>query len=183
MSTPHLGALHTVPALDRPDLLAPSVAAALATFDRAAEVGVVEIDPELADTAALSETYGLGLDTGANCVLVAGKRDGQERVAACVVRADTRADINKRVKALLDVRKCSFLPMDRAVDESEMEYGGITPLGLPPAWRVLIDERVVSMETAIIGSGLRRSKILLAGDVLGALTGVEVVTDLAGFPG
>lgn len=180
MTTPHLGSLHTVPALDRPDLLAPSVAAALTALDRAADVGVVEIDPDLADTATLSETYGLALDTGANCVLVAGKRDGEERVAACVVRADTRADVNKRVKALLDVRKCSFLPMERAVEESGMEYGGITPLGLPATWRLLIDTRVAAMDTAIIGSGVRRSKILLPGSVLAAVPGAEVMEGLAG---
>ena len=99
----------------------------------AAELAVVEIDPAVADTAAMSEAYDLGMDTGANCVVVAGKRDGEERVAACLVRADTRADVNNVVKRTLDVRKCSFLSMDRAVEESGMEYGGITPVGLPAA--------------------------------------------------
>ena len=91
----------------------------------------MEIDPEHADTAALTEAYDLPLDASANCVVVAGRRDGEERVAACVVRADTRADVNNLVKRTLDVRKASFLAMDRAVDESAMEYGGITPVGLP----------------------------------------------------
>jgi prolyl-tRNA editing enzyme YbaK/EbsC (Cys-tRNA(Pro) deacylase) len=179
VTTPHLGRLRTVPALDRPDLLAPSVAAVLADFAMADRVGVVEIDPALADTAALSDAYDLGMDTGANCVLVAGRRDGEERVAACVVRADTRADVNRRVKGLLDVRKCSFLPMDRAVAESGMEHGGITPLGLPAGWRVLVDERVATMGTAVLGSGLRRSKLLVPGTVLVALPAVEVVAGLA----
>ena len=75
------------------------------------------------------------MDTGANCVVIAGSRAGEERIAACVVRADTRADVNNRVRRLLDVRKASFLSMDRAVEESGMEYGGITPLGLPEGWR------------------------------------------------
>jgi len=179
MSTPHLGALHTVAALDRPDLMAPPVVAAVAGLARADEVGVVEIDPALADTAALSRAYDLGMDTGANCVVVAGRRDRQERVAACVVRADTRADVNRRVKALLDVRKCSFLSMERAVAESGMEHGGITPLGLPAGWRVLVDERILAMPIAVVGSGLRHSKLLLPGAVLADLAGVEVITDLA----
>ena len=92
---------------------------------------MVEIDPAIADTAAMAEAYDLGLDTGANCVVVGGRRDGEERVAACLVRADTRADVNNVVKRTLDVRKASFLSMDRAVEESGMEYGGITPVGLP----------------------------------------------------
>ena len=64
-------------------------------------------------------------------MVVAGRRDGEERVAACVVRADTRADVNNLVKRVLDVRKASFLSMERAVEESGMEYGGITPVGIP----------------------------------------------------
>ena len=121
MVSPSLGPITTVPALTRADLLAPPVESALRAFAAADRVGVVEIDPAIADTAAMNEAYGLPADAGANCVVVAGKRDGEERVAACVVRADTRADVNNRVKKLLDVRKCSFLPMDEAVARSGME--------------------------------------------------------------
>ena len=61
-----------------------------------------------------------------------------------------------------------------------MEYGGITPVGLPEGWRVLVDSRVVTDGAlALIGSGVRRSKLLLPGDLLGRLPGVEVVEDLA----
>ena len=179
MTLPRLGTLTTVPALDLPDLLAAPVAAALAGWSRAGEVGVVEIDPALADTAALTEAYALDLADGANCVVVAGRRAGEERVAACVVRADTRADVNNLVKRTLDVRKASFLSTERAVTESAMEYGGITPIGLPPQWRVLVDRRVLDVEVAVLGSGVRHSKLLLAGSLLGDLPGAEVVADLA----
>lgn len=179
MPLPRLGSLEPEPALDRPDLLAPPVAEALAVWPHAAEVGVVGIDPDLADTASLAAAYDLSMDTGANCVVVAGRRDGEERVAACLVRADTRADVNSLVKRTLDVRKCSFLSMDRAVAESGMEHGGITPLGLPVGWRLLVDDRVPAMDVAVIGSGVRRSKLLVTGAALGALPGVEVVADLA----
>ena len=127
----------------------------------------------------MSAAYDLPMDTGANCVVIAGSRAGEERIAACVVRADTRADVNHRDRRLLDVRKASFLPMDRAVAESGMEYGGITPLGLPSEWRVLVDPRCLAIDVAIIGSGVRRSKLLLAGRLLGELPGAEVVDELA----
>jgi prolyl-tRNA editing enzyme YbaK/EbsC (Cys-tRNA(Pro) deacylase) len=142
-------------------------------------VTVAEIDPSLADTAALTEAYGLSLGDSANCVVVAGRRAGEERVAACVVRADTRADVNNVVKRLLDVRKASFLSMDRAVEESAMEYGGITPVGLPATWRLLVDSRVAEIERAIIGSGVRRSKLFLPGKRIGDLPGAEVIDGLA----
>ena len=92
--------------------------AALQAWEHGRELAVVEIDPAVADTAAMSEAYDLGMDTGANCVVVGGRRDGEERIAACLVRADTRADVNNVVKRTLDVRKCSFLSMDRAVEET-----------------------------------------------------------------
>jgi len=178
MSIPSLGTLTSLPAADHPELVADPVGALLATWPYADRVAVVEIDPDLADTAAMTEAYDLPLVASANCVVVAGRRDGEERVAACVVRADTRADVNSLVKRTLDVRKASFLSMDRAVEESGMEYGGITPLGLPKQWRLLVDTRVLDIDVAIVGSGLRRSKLLLPGRLLAELPGAETVEDL-----
>jgi prolyl-tRNA editing enzyme YbaK/EbsC (Cys-tRNA(Pro) deacylase) len=180
VSLPSLPPLQSLPTTERPDLLAKPVARALATWPPAADTAVVEIDPAIADTAAMSEAYSLPLETGVNCILVAGRRDGIERIAACMVRADTRLDVNNVVKRLLDVRKASFLPMDRAVAESSMEYGGITPVGLPADWRLLIDARVVDVDVAVIGSGVRRSKLLLPGRLLAALPRAEVIEGLAG---
>lgn len=173
-----LGTLTAVSALARPDLLGDPVRDALTRLAWAAEVGVVAIDPELADTAAMSAAYDVPLAAGANCVVVAGRRGGEERIAACVVRADTRADVNSRVKRMLDVRKCSFLSQDRAVDESGMAYGGITPIGLPAEWRLLVDQRVTEIDVAVIGSGIRGSKIFLPGRLLAELHRAEVA-DLA----
>ena len=176
---PRLGTLTSLAATDRPGLLAPPVATALAGLAWAGEVAVTEIDPELADTAACAAAYSLPLDSGANCVVVAGRREGEERVAACVVRADTRADVNNVVKRLLDVRKASFLPMDRAVEESGMEYGGITPIGLPEGWPVLIDARVAAAGLVIIGAGIRAAKIAIDGVALLGLPGAELIEGLA----
>nr|WP_226925319.1 YbaK/EbsC family protein [Georgenia thermotolerans] len=145
--------------------------------DLGAQVLVAEIDPDLADTAAMTEAYRLPPEASANCVLVAGKRAGEERVAACVVRATTRADVNNVVRRLLDVRKASFWPTEQAVAASGMEYGGITPVGVPDAWRLLLDPRV-EHGYAIVGSGIRGSKLLLPGEVLAALPGAEVVEGL-----
>ncbi len=178
MSLPSIGTLTSLPALDHPELLAPPVALALAGWPPASSVAVVEIDPAVADTAAMMAAFSLPMAAGANCVVVAGRRGGEERVAACVVRADTRTDVNNLVKRILDVRKLSFMPMERAVESSGMQYGGITPLGLPLGWRVLVDSTVPEMDVAIIGSGLRRSKLVLAGTLLAELPGAQVVEGL-----
>lgn len=173
-----VGGLTAVPALSRRDLLADPVASALDDFDQSADVGVVEIDPELADTAALTAAYDLPLEASGNCVVVGGRREGVQRVSACVVRADTRADVNNLVKRRMDVRKASFLSMDEAVARTAMEYGGITPVGLPDEWRLFVDESLTTMPVVVVGSGMRRSKILLPGPVLAALPRAEVVAGL-----
>jgi prolyl-tRNA editing enzyme YbaK/EbsC (Cys-tRNA(Pro) deacylase) len=178
MNLPHLGSLESLPVRSHPDLLAPAVAAALDGWAHADEIAVVEIDPAYADTAAMSERYDVPMTEGANCVVVMGRREGQERMAACVVRADTRADVNNLVKRTLDVRKASFLSMDRAVAESGMEYGGITPVGLPDAWRVLVDDACLRIQAAVIGSGVRHSKLLVPGRLLAELPRAEVLAGL-----
>jgi prolyl-tRNA editing enzyme YbaK/EbsC (Cys-tRNA(Pro) deacylase) len=174
-----LGGLIAVPASTRADLLAPSTWVALAAIELLDAVGVVEIDPAVSDTATTQEVFGLSMDTLANCVIVGGKREGMERIAACVVLATGRADVNNVVKRSLDVRKASFLPQDRAVELSGMEYGGITPIGLPENWPILIDRKVVDTEIVVIGSGVRRSKILLPGQVLSRLPGSRVIDGLS----
>jgi prolyl-tRNA editing enzyme YbaK/EbsC (Cys-tRNA(Pro) deacylase) len=176
---PTVGELVPRPALDASDLLAPPVAALLRSWPPAACVAVAEIDPEVADTAALVETYHVPADVSANCVVVGGRRAGEERIAACVVLATTRADVNGAVRRILDVRKASFLSVDRAVEETGMEYGGITPVGLPAGWRILVDARVPAVPLAVIGSGVRRSKLLLPGALIAELPDAEVVEDLA----
>jgi len=177
----HLGSLAAVPALSRPDLLAAPVASALAALREAVagEVGVAEIDPEVADTAAFCERYGVGLAESANCVVITGKREGEARYAACVILATTRADVNNVARRELDVRKASFAAMDTAVAQSGMEYGGITPIGLPAAWPVLVDALVADTPAVVIGSGVRRSKLILGGKLLAGLPRVRVIEGLA----
>jgi prolyl-tRNA editing enzyme YbaK/EbsC (Cys-tRNA(Pro) deacylase) len=174
------GSLDLVPALDHPELLAPPVHAALVALgDPARNVDVAPIDADLADTAAFCAAYGVGLDISANCVVIAGRRGDETRYAACVVLATTRADVNGVVRRLLDARKASFAPMDDAVALTGMEYGGITPIGVPADWVVYVDSRIPDLPRAIVGSGIRASKIELPGAVLAALPGAEVVEGLA----
>jgi prolyl-tRNA editing enzyme YbaK/EbsC (Cys-tRNA(Pro) deacylase) len=176
-----MGNLEFVPAISQPDLLAAPVAAALAdpSWSRPAEdVGVVAIDPDLADTAAFCDRYGVSLSESANCVVIAGRREGEVRFAACIVLATTRADVNNVARRALDVRKASFAATDVAVAETGMEYGGITPIGLPGTWPVLVDAAVAASPQVVIGSGLRRSKLALAGKTLADLPGAAVIDGL-----
>ncbi|GGP00625.1 YbaK/EbsC family protein [Nonomuraea glycinis] len=165
--------LDWVPATERSDLLADPVARAVGEIDG---VRVAEIDPELADTAAFCERYGVPLDASANCVVVAAKRGGETRYAACMVLATTRADVNGVVRRHLDARKASFAPMAQAVELTGMEYGGITPVGLPDDWPILVDTAVAEHPEVIIGSGVRRSKLALSGAALASLKSAYVMS-------
>ena len=158
-----------------PDLVAAPVAAALDELTTFAAA----IDPDLADTAEFCARYGVELADSANCVIIAGRRGEVTRYAACVVLATTRADVNGVVRKRLDARKASFAPMDDAVALTGMEFGGITPIGLPADWPVLVDAAVLTRSSVVIGSGLRRSKIALAPDVLAGLPNAEVIEGLA----
>jgi prolyl-tRNA editing enzyme YbaK/EbsC (Cys-tRNA(Pro) deacylase) len=173
-----MGVLEVVPAAGRPDLLALPVAAALGALAGQDEAGVAEIDPDLADTAAFCERYQVSPAESANCVIVTGRRDGEARFAACLVLATTRADVNGLARRRLDVRKASFAATELAVAQTGMEYGGITPIGLPSGWPVLIDAAVAAAPRVIVGSGVRRSKLVLPGAVLAGLPGAEVLDGL-----
>lgn len=168
--------LRPEPALERPDLLAPAVRDALLSWaGGAGAVQVAEIDPELADTAAFCDRYGVPPERSANCVVVAGRRGGQTTLAACLVLALDRADVNGVVRRELDARKVSFAAEDVATGETGMEYGGITPIGLPAGWPVLLDRAVADADSVVVGSGVRQSKLILPGALLLTLPGVRIL--------
>lgn len=162
-------------ALEVSDLLAEPVRAYLIAHPELQDVRVSAIDPDLADTAAFCKHYQIGLEASANCVIVEAKRAERVWYAACIVLATTRADVNGVVRKQLDARKISFAPMDIATSRTGMEYGGITPIGLPTDWPIFIDEQVARQERLIVGSGIRGSKILTTPDVLTSLNGAAVL--------
>ena len=189
-----LGKLEWQPAADHPELLAEPVRAALAErptghaaerpTGHAAEqaaghpVEVAAIDAELADTAAFCAEYDVPMAASANCVIVHGKRAGESTYAAVMVLATDRADVNGVIRKHLGVRKISFAAQDDAVTRTGMEYGGITPIGLPAEWPVLVDEAVTKAGPVVIGSGIRGSKLVLDGTALAQLP-TATVLDLA----
>jgi len=144
-----------------------------------ADIGVTEIDANLADTAEFCAHYQVPLAASANCVIVAGKRGQTVKYAACLALATTKINVNTVVRKHLDARKASFAPMDEAVDLTAMEYGGITPIGLPADWPILLGPDVAAAPELVIGGGIRGSKILVTGEFLASLPNAEIVEGLA----
>lgn len=168
-----------VPAVERLQWLACPVRKAVENEPVLAGAEVAAIDPAYADTDALCGYYDVEPSDCANCVVVAGRRGDQVSFAACLVLASTRADVNGVVRRHLGVRKASFAPLAEVVSDTGMEFGGITPLGLPASWPLLIAEGVRNHPGVVIGSGLRHSKLRLPGSALIALPGAHLLSGLA----
>lgn len=168
------GALKFAPAGAHPQLVAAPVHRALGNLEPGAVLASA-IDPDLADTAAFCEHYKIAPDQGANCVIVQAQRGDRTWLAAVLVLGSDRLDVNSAVRKALGAKKVSFAPMDLAVELTGMEYGGITPIGLPESWPLLVDSAVAAAEHLVIGSGIRGSKILTTGALLASLPGAEVL--------
>jgi prolyl-tRNA editing enzyme YbaK/EbsC (Cys-tRNA(Pro) deacylase) len=171
VTAPALGKLDWQPASNHPELLAEPVRAALGDLRAYAAA----IDPGLADTAAFCAEYDVPMAASANCVIVHGKRAGDSTYAAVMVLATHRADVNGVIRKHLGVRKISFAAQDDAVNSTGMEYGGITPIGVPADWPVLVDEAIAQAGPVVIGSGLRASKILIDGTELTKLSTATIL--------
>jgi prolyl-tRNA editing enzyme YbaK/EbsC (Cys-tRNA(Pro) deacylase) len=137
----------------------------------------VEIDPDLADTAAFCERYGFPLETSGNCILVASK-DEPPVLATCLALATTKLDVNKRVRKLLGVRKLSFAPPELTREVTGMEIGGVTPFGLPSDLPLYLDARIRDLDRVVVGGGSRSLKLVVAPAALTRIGGVYV-EDLA----
>jgi prolyl-tRNA editing enzyme YbaK/EbsC (Cys-tRNA(Pro) deacylase) len=87
-------------------------------------------------------------------------------------------DVNGVVRRHLGVRKASFASMETATGETGMEYGGITPVGLPADWPLLVDSAVVDLPYVLVGSGRRRGKLLVPGKAFAELPGAIVLDGL-----
>jgi prolyl-tRNA editing enzyme YbaK/EbsC (Cys-tRNA(Pro) deacylase) len=103
---------------------------------------VVPCDPALADTAAFCEAYGYALEDSANTIVVVGKAEPPV-YAACVVLATSRLDVTKVVRKRLGTRKASFASADETKALTGMEFGGVTPVGLPDGLPLGVDARVL----------------------------------------
>jgi prolyl-tRNA editing enzyme YbaK/EbsC (Cys-tRNA(Pro) deacylase) len=138
---------------------------------------VVHIDPAFADTAAFCAEYGYSPAMSANCLLVAS-REETPQLAACLVLATTRLDVNRRVRQLMGVRKVSFAPPELTTARTDMQIGGVTPFGLDAAIPLYLDQRLADLDRLIVGGGSRSVKLLVSPVALTAIGGV-FVADLA----
>ena len=122
---------------------------------------VLACEPELADTAEFCAHYGIPPENACNTIVVVVKTEPR-RYVACLVNATSKLDVNKKVSAIVGTKKVSFAASEETAELTGQLIGGVTLLGLPAEWPVYIDERILSLDYAILGGGNRSSKIKLA---------------------
>ncbi len=134
--------------------------------------------PDQADTAVFCEVFDIAPEDSVNTILVVGKTEPRV-YSACLVRADTRLDVNRAVRKEMGVRKASFAGLDEAVEVTGMMYGGVTPFGLPGEIPILIDSRIAGDGVVWLGGGSRSLKVGVKADDLLRLPNSRLVEDLA----
>lgn len=137
----------------------------------------MEVDPALADTADFCAHYGVAPEDSANCIVVAS-RDDPPALAACLVLATHRLDVNRTVRKRLGAKKASFAPPELTREVTGMTMGGVTPFGLPDGLPLWVDAAVMERDEIVVGGGSRSLKLRVAPSALLAVGG-EVVDGLA----
>lgn len=155
--------------------VAPQIKEALTGRDYAKDVFVASINPELADTDFFCKEYDVAHAISTNCLVVEARRADKKWYAAWLILATDMADINGVVRRQLDARKISFAPMDTALELTKMEYGGITPIGLPESWTILVDKSVMNNDVVVIGGGTRGSKLAINTKIFPELPNTKIL--------
>lgn len=125
------------------------------------EQEVLACPPELADTAEFCAHYGITAEEACNAIVVVLKTTPR-RYVACLVRGDTKLDVNRKVSELTGVKRLSFASHEETAELTGMLIGGVTAPGLPADVAIYIDQRVMEQPRVIIGGGNRSSKLRIA---------------------
>ncbi|HEX2120120.1 MAG TPA: YbaK/EbsC family protein, partial [Thermoanaerobaculia bacterium] len=137
-----------------PSILDPRVRETLDAHGIAYEV--LACEPELADTAEFCAHYGIAPTEACNAIVVVLKTTPKQYVA-CLVRADTKLDVNRKVSELVGVKRLPFASAEETAELTGMLIGGVTIAGLPPSMPIYLDARVMEQPRVIVGGGNRSS--------------------------
>lgn len=171
--------LEFVSVASHPEYVAPKMLSFLKSHELTDKIQVAQIDPQYADGEKLSEAYGVDINQELNCLAFAGKRDGQIRYAAVVVPYGKRVNSGAVLKHAMNATKPSLANLDDVIAITCMEFGSITPVGLPDDWQVLIDSSVKELDEVIIGGGHVDAKFKTKPQILTQLPHAKFVDQLA----
>lgn len=140
---------------------------------------VAKINPEFADGNKLCEQYNIDKKIGFNCLIVECKRNEIVKYCALVVPIGYKYNMGSVVRRYTNSRVVSVANLDYVLEKTGMEYGSITPIGLPSDWKIFVDPLIKEQEQIIIGGGYVKSKISLPAELFLKLPNVEIVEGIA----
>jgi prolyl-tRNA editing enzyme YbaK/EbsC (Cys-tRNA(Pro) deacylase) len=95
-----------------------------------------------------------------------------------VVPYGKRVNSGAVLKHAMDATKPSFANLDDVIAMTCMEFGSITPVGLPDDWQVLIDSSVKELDEVIVGGGRVDAKFKTTPQILAQLPHAKFVDQL-----
>lgn len=140
---------------------------------------VAEINPANADGIKLCNEYEIDNKLGFNCLIVECKRNEVVKFCALVVPIGYRYNMGSIVRKYTNSRIVSVANLEYVLEKTGMEYGSITPIGLPNDWKILVDPLIKQQEQIIIGGGYVKSKISMPTELFLKLPNVEIVEGIA----
>ena len=143
-----------------------------------ASYSTMECDPNLADTAAFCEHYGIPPEQSANAIVLASKKPPGLH-AMFLVLATSRLDVNGSGRKLMKARKVSFAPPEVTAEVTGMVMGGVTPFGRPPDVPLFVDAAVMTHPWVVIGGGSRDMKVKVDPEVITRLADTSIVDGIA----
>lgn len=177
--------LNFYPVLEKPDLVSASALSAIKAWKgqtHVSDMRVAEIDPTLCGGEDFCAQYGIERSAGANCLIVEARRGEEKSYHACLAPVDAKMDLGGKLRKHLGARQVSLAPLDFVLEKTKMEFGSITPLGLPEGWQIFIDASLADIPRLVIGGGLCKSKLQLPLKALLQIPGAFLIQGLVKSP-
>ena len=140
---------------------------------------VAEINPDYMDGNKLCEEYNIDKNFGFNCLIVECRRNETVKYCALVVPIGYKYNMGSVVRKYTNSRVVSVAPLEYVLEKTGMEYGSITPIGLPNDWIILVDPLIKLQKQIIIGGGFKNTKISLSTDLFLKIPNVYIVEGIA----
>lgn len=167
------------PIINHPDLVHDSMYKFMEKHHLIDQFKVARIDPKYANDPRLDDVYEVDPYLRLKCIVFMGVRRKVDKYAAVVVQNPYKVDSGSLLHHAMDVSKVSFGNLDDVIKQTDMEFGSITPVGVPEFYQILIDSRVKKIPDVILGSGQVNSKLMTTLQALESLPNARYVDGLA----
>lgn len=138
---------------------------------------VFEINPDYCNGLELCDIYDIDPKIGVKCLIVEITKKESKELSALLVPINYRYNMNL-IRKKLGAKTVSIAPLEKVLNETNMEYGSINPIGLPKEWKKYVDSTIFDNNYIVTGSGIKKSKLYFPSKNLLRVDNMEEVTGL-----